>query len=217
MKKLIALFLCLCLMAGIAPVIAEESNTAFTDKAVPVIRENLESTETAVLRCYEDLPDIPYMNVVDFYNQFYLVGTDLAEGMTCTQSGDVYTLKNIAGRVAQFDIGADTISTDNLEGFALTAHTLQAEMAGIPDSNYPFVLITYTYDPDTTEPKTLNLAEYGIDLRGDDSGVYAPVATLCDLFAFTSYSPARSFIPVITWRHSRANPRWRTIPTLPKR
>ena len=119
MKKLIALLLCICLAVGIVPVTAEKNGPAFTEKAVPVIRESLESTETAVLRYYEDLPDIPYMNVAGFYNQFYLTGTDLTEGMAWSQSGDVYTLTNIAGRAAQFDIAADrsfTGDTANTDG-----------------------------------------------------------------------------------------------------
>lgn len=155
----------------------------YTEDKIPVLHDSLDSTETATLRVYDDQPDVPYMNVKDFYDQFYTVGTDLTEGMTCKKSGSTYTLTNIAGNKAKFNVDEETITTDNLEKFANTAHTLQVEMANVADSNYPFVKINSTSNPETTEPKTIGLDDYGIDLRGDDSGVYAPVPTLCDIFA----------------------------------
>ena len=54
----------------------------YTVKAVPVLRESVDSTETAQVRIYADQPHVPYMNVKDFYDRFYLLGTDLTEGMT---------------------------------------------------------------------------------------------------------------------------------------
>ena len=62
--------------------ISEESEAAFSEKSFPVLRDSLDSTETAKVRFYEDLPNVPYMSVTDFYNQFYLVSTDLNEGMS---------------------------------------------------------------------------------------------------------------------------------------
>ena len=61
--------------------------------SVPVLREKLDSEETADVRFYADQPHVPYINVRDFYNQFYLIGTDLKEGMTCTQKDNEYTLQ----------------------------------------------------------------------------------------------------------------------------
>ena len=61
--------------------------------------------------------------------QFYLVNTDLTDGMTCTRDGGRYTLTNIAGNYGVFDIDADTIDIDNFEKFSYTASTLKGIIA----------------------------------------------------------------------------------------
>ena len=152
-------------------------------KALPVLRESLDSTETADVRFYADQPHVPYMNVTNFYNTFCLIGTDLTEGMTFNRSGGEYTLTNIAGTSAIFDIDKDTIYTANFENFTTLAYSLLVMMSGGVDNNYPFIKMTDTYEPADPASLTLNLGEYGIDLRGDDTGVYAPVATISDIFA----------------------------------
>lgn len=155
----------------------------YRTKDIPVLRETIDSEETAAVRFYVDQPHVPYMNVADFYNRFYLMGTELEEGMTCLRSGDEYTLTNIAGTSATFDIDKDTIYTANFESFTMSAYSLQVEMSGGVDNNYPFIKMIDTNEPADASPLTLDLGEYGIDLRGDDTGVYAPVATISDIFA----------------------------------
>lgn len=155
----------------------------YTTKSIPVLRETVDSTETANVRIYADQPHVPYMNAKDFYDRFYLLGTDLTEGMTVTQSGNEYTLTNIADVSATFDVEKDSIYTSNFESFTQLACSLQIMASGGVDNNYPFAKITDTNEPVDPNPLTLDLSEYGIDLRGDDTGVYAPVATLSDMFA----------------------------------
>ena len=163
--------------------IGKPLNEAYNIKSFPVLRESLNSQETAEVRCYADQPNVPYMSVTDFYNTFYLFGTDLTEGMTFTRSGDKYTLTNIAGTSATYDISEDTFYTANFENYTMTAVFLQNEAAGGMDDNYPFIKVSDTNEPSEATPLTLSLGEYGIDLRGDETGVYAPVATLSDMFA----------------------------------
>ena len=163
--------------------IGKPLNEAYNTKAFPVLRESLDSQETAEVRCYADQPNVPYMSVTDFYNTFYLIGTDLTEGMTFTRSGDKYTLTNIAGTSATYDISEDTLYTANFENYTTTAVSLQNAAAGGMDDNYPFIKVSDTNEPSEATPLTLSLGEYGIDLRGDETGVYAPVATLSDMFA----------------------------------
>ena len=155
----------------------------YTVKAIPVLRESVDSTERAQVRVYADQPHVPYMNVKDFYDRFYLLGTDLKEGMTMTQSGSEYTLTNIADVSATFDVAKDSIYTSNFESFTQLACSLQIMASGGVDNNYPFAKTTDTNEPVDPNPLTLDVSEYGIDLRGDDTGVYAPVATLSDMFA----------------------------------
>ena len=157
----------------------------YITREVPVLRSSLDSDEVAVLRFYADQPNVPYVSVEAFYDQFYLVYTDLTDGMTCSVDGGRYTLTDIAGISAVFDIDADTIYSDNLESFLYAAYTLQVTMEGGVDGDYPFLKMVGRYDPDEPVPVTLELSEYGIDLRGDETDVYAPLATVSDLFATT--------------------------------
>ena len=167
---------------------SEEAEAAFSEKSIPVVRDRLDSTETAAVRYYEDQPDIPYMSVTDFYNQFYLVNTELDEGMTFKQDGSKYTVTNFCGDNAVFDADTDTIEIDNMERFIKLACDLQsADNEGLHmDPDYPYAMITHKLDPEEATPKTLDLAGHDIDLRGDDTGVYAPLPTLADIFASAS-------------------------------
>ena len=103
--------------------------------------------------------------------------------MTFSNDGSEYVVSNYLGGSAKFDTAADIIKSDDFEAFISSAHFLEAAQAGGMDENYPFTKRENTYDPAEPTPLELNLADYGIDLRGDESGVYVPVATLCDLFA----------------------------------
>ena len=165
---------------------ATVADPEFTEKNLTVVKDSLENTETVSVRCYEDMPNVPYMSVTDFYNNFYLVNTDLTEGMTFTADGSKYTVTNFCDDKALFDTAADTIVIDNMTRFIKLACDLQsAETDGL-DPDYPYAKISHSSDPENASPKTLALADYDIDLRGDETGVYAPVSTLADIFAAAS-------------------------------
>ena len=92
-----------------------------------------------MVRCSETLCD-----------QFYTVCTDLTDGMTCSVDGGKFTLTNITGCSAVFDIDADTIHTANLENFTCTAYTLQvlmsAESTIHPDATKLFKISNTAYN-----------------------------------------------------------------------
>ena len=195
-KKLLAVLLAMALVISSASVVMadELSNTeesvgtvlSFSEKSIPVLRDSLDSDETATIRYYEDMPNVPYMSVTDFYNQFELAGTDLEEGISSDHSDSQYTLTTFNGDKAVFDIDADTMYFDNIERFVTLAHDLQIESTGGVDEDYPFVKKTNTLDPAEATSKMLSLSDYNIDLRDDETGVYAPLQTLADLFSTTS-------------------------------
>ena len=163
-----------------------KTGAAFTEKPLSVVRDSLDSTETATVRYYEDLPSVPYMSVTDFYNRFYLVNTELAEGMTFEREDSRYTVTNFCGDAAVFDIDDDTVVIDNMDRFIKLACDLKSSGTGGMDPDYPYAMITHKTEPEKAAPKTLALAEYDIDLRGDDTGVYAPLPTIADIFASAS-------------------------------
>ena len=187
MKKLISGILAMVLLIVVCGcAFGESAAPAYTEKALPVVRESLDTTETATVRCYEDMPDVPYMSVTEFYNRFYLQNTDLTEGMTFTREGDAYTVTNFCGDRAVIDIAADTIVIDDMTRFTkLACDLLSANIEGL-NPDYPYASLSHSTDPATPVPKLIALADYSIDLRGDDTGVYAPLPTLADLFAAPS-------------------------------
>lgn len=163
-----------------------QEEPAYTEKKVPVLRDSLKSTETATLRYYEDMPNVPYMSLTQYYNQFYLLGTDRKEGVTDSRLGTHHVLTNIAGYTAEIDTRTDTIVTDDLESFVSLAYYLDLTLSGEADENYPFLLGGYSKTtPETPTPLTLRLGDYGIDLRGGEDGLYLPLATLGDIYATT--------------------------------
>ncbi|MBQ9458435.1 MAG: S-layer homology domain-containing protein [Oscillospiraceae bacterium] len=157
---------------------------AYTEKDVPVLRESLESDETARLRFYEDMPNVPYMELTQYYNQFYLLATERTEGVTASRIGTHFSLANFGGYTAEADTRTDTIVTDDLESFTNLGYYLELELSGESDENYPFLLDEYSEtEPENPVPRTLRLGEYGIDLRGGEDGLYLPLATLSDIYS----------------------------------
>ena len=159
---------------------------AYTEKEVPVLRDSLDSDETATLRFYADLPNVPYMEISDYYNTFYLACTDETEGLTEAREGSCFTLTNLGGYTAEADIDADTITAEDATAFFSAAYYLLLEVEEESDENYPFLqeedMICL---PEECAPLTLRLGDYGIDLRGGEDGLYLPLGTLSDLYATT--------------------------------
>ena len=188
-KRIICIFLAISMILALAACRKNDNgklvteDPAFTEKELPVLRNDTDSTETAKVRIYEDMPDVPYINVESFYDQFFLVNTDLTDGMSCSRDGSKYTLTNTGGDTAIFDVAAETIVISNVDAFVLTAFALKIDNGTGVDENHPYIKMSDVYAPADPAPKTIDLKDYGIDLRGDDTGVYAPVATLADLFS----------------------------------
>ncbi len=180
MKKLLCMILALTMVLTLGvPAFA----VSYTEKALPVVRDKVDTTETATVRFYEDLPHVPYMSVTDFYNRFYLAGTDMTEGMSFKRDGSVYTVTNFLGDKAVFDVDTDTVVIYDMKRFIEPAHDLLLTESGGYDPDYPFAKTRHVTDPAEATPKAFTLANYDIHLRGDDTGVYAPLPTLADIFA----------------------------------
>ena len=157
---------------------------SYVEKEVEVVRDSLDSAETATLRYYEDMPNVPYMKLTSFYNQFYLVDTERTEGMTETTTGSVSVFENFAGYRMTADADADELICDELQGFAMLGYYLELALSGEPDEDYPYLyVLPLAVDPESPVPFVLRPGNYGIDLRMGEDGLYFPVGTLCDLFA----------------------------------
>ncbi len=160
------------------------TEVTYTDKSLPVLRESLESTETVLLRYYSDMPNVPYMKLTDFYNQFYLVGTPLTEGMTAARSGSKTVYTNYGGYTLTADPDADILYCEDIVYFAYGAYVYYVSPDGESLNYYPYVNMDgYAFEPENPLPNTLRLCDYGIDLRMSGDGLYFPLGTLSDLFA----------------------------------
>ena len=72
MKKLLSMLLALTLLLSLSVPAFAEAGTAeeselggLLEKALPVVRDKVDTTETATVRFYKDLPNVPYIGVND--------------------------------------------------------------------------------------------------------------------------------------------------------
>ena len=148
---------------------------SYETRTVPVYRDSLDTDETAALRFYDDLPNVPYMSVAGFYETFFF------DTMTVARTGDVYTLTQSDGTAATVNIRTDTLDAPDLTRF--TRPPFCREDGSLVAETVPYLEVASVTVDRAPAPAHLNFKAYGIDLRGDGDGLYAPVATLSDLFA----------------------------------
>ncbi|MBO4730379.1 MAG: hypothetical protein J5593_02785, partial [Bacteroidaceae bacterium] len=132
---------------------------------------------TVQLRFYEDMPNVPYISVAD-YHRLMLPGSSFTVTMTGT---GLYALANDHG-TATVDTRAETLTSPDIEAFT---NMMDLSQKGMPNTAYdesPFVRwASIDYKP-ATASVTLDYSKYGIDLRGDGSSVFFPLATINDCY-----------------------------------
>ena len=151
--------------------------TAYSQKQIPVNRGGKDGG-TITLRFYEDMPNVPYISVAD-YHRMMLPGTSFTVTMTGTGQ---YALANDHG-TATVDTRAETLTSPDIEAFT---NMMELSQKGMPNMLYdesPFVRwASIDYKP-ATASVTLDYSKCGIDLRGDGSSVYFPLATINDCYS----------------------------------
>jgi|GEM_PF-437694 len=150
--------------------------TGYVTRPVPVYRASLEDRETARLRYYYDLPNVPYMGILDFYRRFMLGGMDL------TWENGLGTLTQPDGTTAVADPAADTLEVSNLTLFTYPPSYKKGPVTS-GAAIAPFLQVDTVKADRPPQPARLDLGAYGIDLRQDPDDLYLPLATLSDLFA----------------------------------
>ena len=151
--------------------------TAYTVKMVPVNRDG-NNGGTVAIRFYEDMPSIPYISVADFQN-IVVPGTTVS----VTKSGSaLYQLKNAGGTLIVNTID-ETCAFDDFLGFTNQMGLVQAGMENGYYDGLPFVRFNRQTLSGGSPALTFDYSSYGINLRGDETMVYFPFATLADLYA----------------------------------
>lgn len=158
------------------PVLDAADQTAYTQKETPVNRGGKDGG-TVTLRFYEDMPNVPYISVAD-YHHLMLPGSSFTVTMTGTGQ---YALANDHG-TATVDTKAETLTSPDIEAFT---NMMDLSQKGMPNTMYdesPFVRwASIDYKP-ATASVTLDYSKCGIDLRGDGSSVFFPLATINDCY-----------------------------------
>ena len=173
MKKILLLQLILLLsLRALA-----EGGISFETREVPVNRGG-EEDGTVTLRFYSDMPSVPYISVADF-QQLMLPGTTIK--VTKTGRGE-YLLE---GPFAQASVNttSEQFSSDDYMAFTNLMGLVQEGMDNVSYGGAPFVRYNHQELTPTSATVTFDFKKYGINLRGDDTAVYFPFATISDLYS----------------------------------
>ena len=150
--------------------------TAYIQKDTPVNRGGKDGG-TVALRFYEDMPNVPYISIAD-YHHLMLPGSSFT--VTMTGAGQ-YALANDYS-TATVDTRAETLISPDIEAFT---NMMDLSQKGMPNTSFdesPFVRWnSIDYKP-ATASVTLDYSKCGIDLRGDGSSVFFPLATINDCY-----------------------------------
>jgi len=150
----------------------------YVERRVPVVDPAGKSQGTVMLRFYSDMPNVAYVSVSNFQSIMY-PGTTVRMVQTAVNQ---YALVSPCG-TATVDVAADVFESDDYEAFTNMMGQVQP---GMPNTIYDALPII-RWKSIASTPQTVHVAldygKYGIDLRGDDTGVYFPFATISDLYA----------------------------------
>lgn len=190
MKKRIAILLILSLAFNLFAFSLAQS-AAFTEKAVPVIRENGE-TDTFMVRFYPDQPNVPYCGLRAYSE--YLGSNPL----TCETGADgTLIFTGTQGVKAVVDPKAGTLTTEDWTGFNCPAPPYEGKPVALKDSNCAFVRITdVTYEGDA-RPLALDFGKYGLRMYADADDVYLSLTLVSSLLCDISTR-------MMTWNGERA-------------
>ena len=154
-----------------------DDQTAYTVKMVPVNRDG-NNGGTVAIRFYKDIPSVPYISVADFQN-IVVPGTTVS--VTKTGTG-IYELKNAGGTLVVNTV-AETCAFDDFMGFTNQMGLVKAGMENAYYDGLPYVRFNRQTLSGGSPALTFDYSSYGINLRGDETMVYFPFATLADLYA----------------------------------
>ena len=169
--------------AGADTVTAEQGPVAYEDRDIPLFRTQL-TQETIPIRFYDDMPNIAYVKIED-YHHIFLPEDQVTVEETADGTG-VYNVVNGSGS-AVIDTVEETIESDDLFAFVNVMGMLQPGMPNAYLDGLAYCRWSRREASPAQVPVELDLAEYGIDLRADENGLYLPVATLSDLYADLAY------------------------------
>jgi hypothetical protein len=149
----------------------------YVEQLVPVVDPQENVLGTVMLRFYNDMPNVAYINVSRFQEMMY-PGTTI---QVQSYGNSKYTLTNPCG-TAKVDTDQDLFMSDNYEAFTNMMGMVQP---GMPNTTYDALPIIRWKSLEASPAQvtvTLDYGKYGIDIREDGENVYFPFATIADLY-----------------------------------
>lgn len=168
----------LSLTASLPATAAPTEKAAYQSRQLTAYYYSKEEKSTLTCLFRDDLPDIPYINAVDYLNQLYTVT------FTCKKNTDgTYTVSDEYGEMI-VDTEKDTVHFEDFDTFTSTDVRPYLE-----DETADYLLDDAEYEA-VGEIKALDLAlaDYGIDLTASDGKVYFPLSFINDLFGSTYHA-----------------------------
>ena len=163
------------LFAALGAVAASAQLPEFTKESVTAYVFELDQTREFECLFLDDLPDVPYLQPVDYLNVIYL------DPFTVESNGSgVYTVTNAYSATMVVDAENDTVYFEDYDQF--TNCEINEEGTSL-EINY--VKVNDGYVVAAAEPVTLDLAAYNIDIIEDEGKVYLPLSILAAMFAST--------------------------------
>lgn len=174
MKKMIALFLCLCLSAGMIQALAE-SSPAFTVKNTPISDGNAR-IGSIDLRFYADAPNIAYIGF-----KAYITEILHRDATVTAQEDGTWLIANKNGKTLVANPSAGTVFAEDFAGFQTPEPPYVREKTHVKDSDCAWAEVTEVVFDDAPTPVTFDFAKYGIRMYADEEDVYLPLTVVSGL------------------------------------
>ena len=187
MSRLMAVAVC-CMMLLTACVEEDNSSNSpvpepqtaeknYVERWVPVVDPKGEAQGTVMLRFYDDMPSVAYINVSHFQTMMY-PGTAI---QTQALGEGRYQLTSPCG-TAVVNTDKDTFDSDDYEAFTNMMDMVQPGMPNVSLDGLPLVRWKSKEATPQKVHITLDYGKFGIDIRVDGNDVYFPLATIADLY-----------------------------------
>ena len=176
---------------------AAETND-YQESTMKVHFDGTENTTDIDCRYYNDMPNVPYIKLSDFYNCY--TGQDLE---ITNKNDGTYEVKVPIGAIGIIDTNNETVSSEDFVSYFYPEYILLGN-----NTSYATYIQSEISTPEPIDV-TVDLAKYHIDLREGEDDIWWPVPTLCDFYEFSLNQASLIdhdlyFCGIITGEHSRA-------------
>ena len=169
-----ALSLLLSQSALVAMNASAEEVTEYRESTMKAYLYSYDNTVDIDCRFYNDMPNVPYIKLSDFYYYW----TDQKLEITNKHDG-TYDVKVPIGSVGTIDINNETVYSDDFESYVYPQYVMEGD-----DTSYATFVHSEGIDEYVPMELTIDFSKYNINLRGDEDSdeLWWPAPTLCDFY-----------------------------------